>query len=203
MTDDPVSLSTRDAVLEAARRVIAEVGLDELRLRDVTKESGLSTGAIYAHFTSRADLAAAVAIEDFRSYAAELTAAAAALNDAPTIDFRAVLRNFFAPDVMTRRQLWVTFLVGSSHSPEIQQEAVVTVAALHDALTMLVSKAVAFGQLRPGVDPEDAAMLMRICAAGLTVFRIPGVRPQDQDGIERMLADYLLIPETVAATTAD
>lgn len=47
---------TRARVLEAARRLFAERGYDRASIRDIAREAGLSTGAIFAGFRDKADL---------------------------------------------------------------------------------------------------------------------------------------------------
>ncbi|CAH0198963.1 A-factor receptor protein [Microbacterium oxydans] len=54
------SIDTRDALLTGAARVFARVTYAEARYRDVAVESGVSEGALYFHFRSKADLARAV-----------------------------------------------------------------------------------------------------------------------------------------------
>jgi len=51
---------TRAQLLDAASRVFAERGYDGASIADITRASGLSSGAIYAHFGSKAELFAAV-----------------------------------------------------------------------------------------------------------------------------------------------
>ncbi|MFJ2551757.1 ScbR family autoregulator-binding transcription factor [Microbacterium sp. NPDC087591] len=54
------SIDTRDALLSGAARVFARATYAEARYRDVAVESGVSEGALYFHFRSKADLARAV-----------------------------------------------------------------------------------------------------------------------------------------------
>ena len=56
----------REALLEAAIRLIAEVGPTAFTLREVARRAGVSHNAPYRHFRDRDDLMAAVAAEGFR-----------------------------------------------------------------------------------------------------------------------------------------
>lgn len=51
---------TRSDVLTAAAKVFARAGYDRATVAEIASESGLSTGAIYAHYDGKADLFLAV-----------------------------------------------------------------------------------------------------------------------------------------------
>jgi AcrR family transcriptional regulator len=48
--------ANRERILEAARRLVSRGGLREARMGAVATEAGLSTGALYRYFPSKADL---------------------------------------------------------------------------------------------------------------------------------------------------
>ena len=56
----------REALLEAALRLIAEVGPEGFTLREVARRAGVSHNAPYRHFRDREEVLAAVAAEGFR-----------------------------------------------------------------------------------------------------------------------------------------
>jgi AcrR family transcriptional regulator len=56
----------REALLEAALRLIAEVGPGGFTLREVARRAGVSHNAPYRHFRDREDVLAAVATQGFR-----------------------------------------------------------------------------------------------------------------------------------------
>ncbi|MFB7894020.1 TetR/AcrR family transcriptional regulator [Microbacterium sp. NPDC056044] len=47
----------RDEIARAALRVLARNGVRDTSIADIVEESGLSTGAIYSHFSNKAELA--------------------------------------------------------------------------------------------------------------------------------------------------
>ena len=54
------SETTRSRVLAAAAEVFADCGFERARMTEIAKAAGLSVGAIYNHYESKADLLAAV-----------------------------------------------------------------------------------------------------------------------------------------------
>jgi len=72
----------REALLEAAIRLIAEVGPTAFTLREVARRAGVSHNAPYRHFHDRDDLMAAVAAQGFGELTRAMIEAAAGKSDA-------------------------------------------------------------------------------------------------------------------------
>jgi len=47
---------TREAILQAARKLIEEYGPDAVRMQDIATDAGISRQGLYLHFASRSDL---------------------------------------------------------------------------------------------------------------------------------------------------
>jgi len=71
----------REALLESAIRLIAEVGPTAFTLREVARRAGVSHNAPYRHFCDRDDLMAAVAAQGFGELTRAMIEAAAAKSD--------------------------------------------------------------------------------------------------------------------------
>jgi AcrR family transcriptional regulator len=72
----------REELLEAAIRLIAEVGPTAFTLREVARRAGVSHNAPYRHFRDRDDLIAAVAAQGFRELTQAMVDAAGGRTDA-------------------------------------------------------------------------------------------------------------------------
>src|SRR5258708_26125845 len=72
----------REALLEAAMRLIAEVGPTAFTLREVARRAGVSHNAPYRHFRDRDDLMAGVAAQGFRELTQAMVEAAGNRTDA-------------------------------------------------------------------------------------------------------------------------
>ena len=55
---------TRGKVIEASRRLFAQRGYDAATIRDIAKEAGMSTGAVFANFQDKGELFDTVLAED-------------------------------------------------------------------------------------------------------------------------------------------
>ena len=76
-----MSLSSKEAILAAARRNAQAHGYSGLNFRDLADEVGIKAASMYHHFPSKADLAAAVARRYWEDSAAELEALLAKSSD--------------------------------------------------------------------------------------------------------------------------
>lgn len=69
-------LRTRRKVMEAARRLFALRGYEAATVREIAREAGMSTGAVFANFQDKADLFEAVLLEDAALVSGRMRAAA-------------------------------------------------------------------------------------------------------------------------------
>ena len=76
-----MSLSSKEAILAAARRTAQAHGYSGLNFRDLADEVGIKAASIYHHFPSKADLGAAVARRYWEDTAAELESMLAKTSD--------------------------------------------------------------------------------------------------------------------------
>jgi TetR/AcrR family transcriptional repressor of nem operon len=76
-----MSLSSKEAILAAARRTAQAHGYSGLNFRDLADEVGIKAASIYHHFPSKADLGAAVARRYWEDTAADLDSMLAGTSD--------------------------------------------------------------------------------------------------------------------------
>jgi AcrR family transcriptional regulator len=69
-------LRTRNIVLEAAKRLFTERGYGPATVRDIATAAGMSTGAVFANFTDKADLFNEVIVADYEALAQRMRQAA-------------------------------------------------------------------------------------------------------------------------------
>ncbi|MFG2366830.1 TetR/AcrR family transcriptional regulator [Streptomyces mirabilis] len=131
----------RAQITEAAVRCFDRNGLERTSIADITAESGLSTGSIYAHYTNKADLVQAAAREVLTQRAAVLGEYAA--SDTPPDPEELLARLIAAIDAVDARvgvQTW-----GEATTDPAIRDIVVDMtdrmrALLHDCVTAWLVK---------------------------------------------------------------
>jgi AcrR family transcriptional regulator len=154
----------RERVLEAARECFARSGLDA-QVDDIAKRAGVGVGTVYRHFPTKDALAAALASDHFRRLAER--ARDALEQDDAWEAFTEFMRRSAAQQA---GDLALAEVMAAQ--PDVIREAAMNRADLHSAVSELVARAQATGNLRPDVVPADVPMLMcgigRATCAGAT-----------------------------------
>ncbi|WP_370327523.1 helix-turn-helix domain-containing protein [Euzebya sp.] len=161
----------RRALLDAARRLFAEQGLD-VPYRAIALEAGVGQGSLYRHFPTRLDLALAIFQENFT----ELEAAAASPGPSAFADvWRLVIEQtlasaaFVEVAVQARRELDDDTMAGRLADvlagPLDRAQAAGLVDARWDVDQLVLVHRMAYGVLVTEVDPERArAAVLRALA---------------------------------------
>jgi AcrR family transcriptional regulator len=146
----------RGLVLEAARAVFAEQGL-EAQMDDIARRAGVGVGTVYRHYPTKEALVEALADDHFQRLA---ESARAALEEAdPWEGFCAFMRR---SSEVQASDLALVEVMGEQ--PDAMCRAAEQRADLHEAVAELVARAQKAGKLRRDVVPEDVPMLM--CGVG-------------------------------------
>jgi AcrR family transcriptional regulator len=177
----------REAIVEAARAVFAEQGLDA-PLDDIAKRAGTGNATLYRRFPTRADLIAAVFAERMAEH---LAAVEAALTDPdPWNGFAGYIR---AATGMQARDRGIADLVTMdlSVAPDIERLR----AQAFAGLVQLVERAQAAGVLRADFTTQDV-VLLQMANAGL-VERAHGISADASARLVHVLLDGF---RAVAAT---
>ena len=175
----------RAALLDAGLRLLAERTADDVSLREMAREVGVSATAVYRHFPDKGALMSALAQEGLvRLAAAQHQAAEAAGGGAAGFGAtgRAYVRFALANPALFR-------LIFSSPAPaDLLQRGP---EHSSDAITFL--KANAAGQVRPGADErvvEAVALQAWSVAHGLAMLMLDGQVPADDALIDKVLGAH-------------
>lgn len=151
---------TRDALVDAATRLLDEGGVEAVTLREVGRQAGVSHNAPYKHFPSKEALLAAIA-------ARELTARRDALDEAvkrepsPEAVVRSAMHQYIASALTYPARFKLIYGKWSIDSAELGEAA----HAAQERLVEIVRTAQDAGAL-PAGDPERLAALIRALAHG-------------------------------------
>lgn len=192
--EDDTSDPLREALLDAAARVVAAKGYDGMKVLDIVKEAGLSAGAMYGRFESKrellteavvtraAGLAASAGAEHLR--VADLITQFAVQHQGPVSDHEAVQIEAY---VLARREGEVAAAVNEARHRR------------RDAIEPLVQQAVADGTIRQDSDIESILYFLDTMNLGMLLQRSAGVAPPDPDDWSEFVRTVLRTLATIPA----
>jgi AcrR family transcriptional regulator len=156
-----------DRILEAARSVFAEEGIDA-SVADVAERAGVGTATIFRRFPSKDDLVAAMLEQELVALLARAQAAAAA--DDPA----AAIAEFFSAAVggFIENRCFCEASGGGLFARPRMQELVGEVTAVVEEVLRRAREA---GTIRPDIVPEDIAFLVN--AVGHAGLRLEHTAP--------------------------
>jgi len=129
----------RDEIARAAVRCIERSGLSETTIADIVRESGLSAGALYSHFTNKAELARYVVARFLGVRREEIEAAGRSGRLlAPREILRMMLAAFVEPDAIVTPMLPLQFWAAASFDPGLREELDRTVRDISASLRVAV-----------------------------------------------------------------
>jgi len=153
---------TRERLLRAAAAVFAERGYDGTRVADIAAAAGVSNGALYAHFDSKAELLVHALRTHGRRLLAELFAADP---DRSITELLLVIgRSLRTP--RDRGDLIVEGLVAARRDEDVAQPMRDYMGERADWLAGLMRIAQAGGELDPALSPDALAHFCLLLAMG-------------------------------------
>jgi AcrR family transcriptional regulator len=162
----------RNALVEAAVQLVEEKGVAALSLREAARIAGVTHQAPYRHFSDKAELIAAVALDGFRKMQVAMSEAAARASDDPWARLDALGTAYLVFAVSNAAQFRLMFgaEVGDKQQyPELRAAA----DAMMGMLVQAVVEAQRAGAIRPG-DPLDLALTGWSAIHGLCALYIDG-----------------------------
>ena len=154
---------TRERLLRAAADVFAERGYDGTRVADIAAAAGVSNGALYAHFASKADLLADALRTHGRNLLAEMFAADP---EQPVVDLLLAVGRQLPRRRDARGYLIVEALVAARRDEDVARPMREYVAERAGFLAGLMRLAQAGGELDPALSPAALAHFCLLLAMG-------------------------------------
>jgi AcrR family transcriptional regulator len=181
----PGGRDSREAILAAVTRVIAQRGVRGLRVEDVAGEAGVSAPLLYYHFGSRAGLVKA-ALE----HAGERAPSASLRDSTAATGFESVSSALLAelseePEVRDNAVVWGEITASAVFDEDLRADVKRVNDAWHADVAAAIALGIDDGSIRPEVDPEVAAELLISLVDGLCTRWFAGT-------IERVRAVELL-----------
>ena len=184
---------TRERLLRAAADVFAERGYDGTRVADIAAAAGVSNGALYAHFGSKADLLVAALRTHGRHLLGQLFAADP---DRPVVDLLLTVGRSLP---RCRDALIVEALVAARRDEDVAGPMREYVGERADWLADLVDLAQSRGELDEATSPRALAHFCLLLAMGSALVT-PDLHEVGDDEWAALLAR---VAGALAGTTAD
>ena len=186
----------RTALLDAAERTVRERGVQDLSLRELAREVGVSHGAPRRHFPDRQALLDALAGSGFERLRVELQAAV----DGAGEDFEARLYATAAAHIRfaTADPALLELMFAAKHrdatgaecgAPDGRQDALQDAAErTFSVMLEVILQGQAEGRLEPG-DPERVGMVLFATIQGIAALLTGGMVGPDQ--LDELLSDSI------------
>ena len=154
---------TRERLLRAAADVFAERGYDGTRVADIAAAAGVSNGALYAHFASKADLLTGALRRHGRNLLADMFAADPGQS---VVELLLLVGRSLARRRDTRGYLIVEALVAARRDEDVAGPMREYISERAGFLAELVRLAQAGGELDPALSPDALAHFCLLLAMG-------------------------------------
>jgi AcrR family transcriptional regulator len=154
---------TRERLLRAAAEVFAERGYDGTRVADIAAAAGVSNGAMYAHFASKADLMVDALRTHGRRQLSDLLAADPGRS---VTDLLLVIGRWLPRRRDARGYLIVEALVAARRDEDVARPMRDYVGERADWLAQLMRVAQNDGEIDPGLSPNALAHFCLLLAMG-------------------------------------
>lgn len=169
---------TRRRVVDGAADAFAALGYEGARVTDIGKAAGLSSGAMYNHFGSKAELLAAVIESHACNHLVDW------IDTGTTSGVLDMIRAYGTQ--LTAQQPAAPLLIEAASAARRDGEvlSVLTeqVSAREDLFTQLLATAQANGEVADGIDPRAAARFMFMVLMGSALVQamdLPELDPGD------------------------
>ncbi|MGZ4167677.1 MAG: TetR/AcrR family transcriptional regulator [Solirubrobacteraceae bacterium] len=175
----------RRALLDAAERTVRERGVQELSLRELAREVGVSHGAPRRHFPDRQALLDALAESGFERLGRELRAAVDGAGDEFEERLRATGAAYIRFATEDPALLELMFAGKHRDNADSLQEAAERAFAV---MLELIAQGQAEGRLEPG-DPERVGFVLFASIQGIASLVTSGMLPVEQ--LHEVLGDSI------------
>lgn len=162
-----MATNTRDALVEAAARLLDTGGPAAVTLREVGRQTGVSRGAPYKHFADKEALLAAVAARELVALGTQL--GEVTVRGGRDNDLRVLMHRYIAWALAHPERFRLVFAAWSTPSQELDSAASSARARLVEA----TAAAQRSGHL-PTADPERLSALLQALANGAVELALAG-----------------------------
>jgi AcrR family transcriptional regulator len=171
---DVFKAGRREAILDAAMRLFVAQGYDRTTMREIATEAGVSTGAIYVYFQTKAEMLQSLCAEETALERAELLEAirSAAPGDDPlAVGLGAAFRRYIEASTAERRereQVQLLLQYEATRDPAFGATMREMIDSWRAVIIELATKEQAAGRLRDDIDLSALATILIALPFGLS-----------------------------------
>jgi AcrR family transcriptional regulator len=190
---------TRERLLRAAADVFAERGYDGTRVADIAAAAGVSNGAMYAHFASKADLL----VDALRTHGRRLLADVFAADpDRSITEMLLVIGRWLPRRRDAQSYLIVEALVAARRDEDVARPMRDYIGERADWLAQLMQVAQQDGEIDPALSPGALAHFCLLLSMGSSLVT-PDLHAVDEDEWAALLTRIVTaLADSPARTTA-
>jgi AcrR family transcriptional regulator len=178
---------TKAVLLEAAAKVFARRGYDGAAISEITSEAGLTSGAIYAHYASKAELFNAT----LEVYAERDLDQLIGRPGAELIDGLTAVGATIDRREATEASLLISAIVAARNDPEVARLVIAGLAGREGVFRSLVGAAQDSGAVASDLSPAAISRFCVMIAMGSLVVEALGIEPVEH-------SDWTALIERVA-----
>lgn len=190
------SAATRQGIIDAAVALFTDQGYGETRLQDIVERAGVTTGAFYYHFDSKAVLGAAIMAQGWPK---ALTVIDDCLGDSskPGLE-RVILMTFALSSLLKRdRSVWIANNLNQAFG-QLSEDGRHGFESRARQFVARVAEVIDPDELRPDITPVDVGNQVWITVHGCHLLS----DAMGDDVIDRLARSWhLLLPAIVPAAT--
>jgi AcrR family transcriptional regulator len=187
---------TADRILEAACELIAEDGIDEVRIARVAQRAGASTALVHHYFSTREELLEQALIHSFEQAGDERFGDdAAAVGASATVGLAAAIRDSLPYPGGQRREwvLWVELWLRAVREPDLRPVAARMYERYRAWMTDVITAGVESGEFEADTD------VARVAATAVALLDGTGVRALFDDPAMDVEAARTVVATALAA----
>jgi AcrR family transcriptional regulator len=181
----------RAAILEAASRLVAERGYHAVRVADIARACGTSTGTVHYYFSAKEDvLNEALAFYVDRAFARQ-SVELRSIDDARDRLLRLLEMQLpVAEPVREEWSAWLQYWAEAMLRPELRPNHSAVYARWQETIVGIIERGQRQGRFRP-VDPSAAARHLAALTDGAAIQSLLGVDGMDAGGMRALLVDFV------------
>lgn len=198
--DPALHYRRRMEILEAAAICFVERGFHQTSMQEICDQAGMSPGALYRYFKSKAEIIEAIAEEDqreTRDFIQQIEQSESFIDGflhAAESRINIALKQHYAP-------LVIEILAEAARNPKVAKKFIANDKQMKTALTKLIKTAIKNGSVNPNLKPDATAELLISIIEGIEGRAIlnPGFKLRSVSAMLEQLIHRFLNPKKTPA----